>query len=88
MCPVRSFTSVTGCTAFHHPHHRPTRPDVTGPPTRFPIFLPTPPIRRPEPEGTKPPPRRPTQASWPTPPVNEKTRLDFEAGLELRGWAG
>ena len=29
------------------------------------------------------PPRRPTQAFWPTPPVNEKSRLDFEAGLEL-----
>ena len=44
MCPVRSVTSVTGCTAFHHPHHRPTNPDVTGPPARFPIFLPTTPI--------------------------------------------
>jgi hypothetical protein len=38
MCPVRSVTYVTGCTVFHHPHHRPTRPDVTGPPERFQIF--------------------------------------------------
>jgi len=28
----------------HHPHHRPSRPDVTGPPARFPNFLPTTPI--------------------------------------------
>lgn len=38
MCPVRSVTYVTGCTVFHHPQHRPTRPDVTGPPDRFQIF--------------------------------------------------
>lgn len=44
MCPVRSVTYVTGCTVFHHHHHRPTRPDVTGPKARFPIFLPTTPI--------------------------------------------
>jgi hypothetical protein len=29
---------------FHHPHHRPTRLDVTGPKARFPIFLPATPI--------------------------------------------
>ncbi len=28
----------------HHPHHRPSRPDVTNPPTGFPMFLPTTPI--------------------------------------------
>ena len=44
---------------------------------------PLPPNRLPKGESAKGPPRRPTQASWPTPPVNEKARLDFEAGLEL-----
>ncbi|MEY4942144.1 MAG: hypothetical protein RL254_325 [Planctomycetota bacterium] len=44
---------------------------------------PAPPNRRLKRESAKRPPRRPTQASWPTPPVNEKARLDFEAGLEL-----
>ena len=41
------------------------------------------PNRRPKGESAEPPPRRPARASWPTPPVNEKARLDFEAGLEL-----
>lgn len=44
---------------------------------------PAPPNRPRKRESAKGPPRRPTQASWPTPPVNEKARLDFEAGLEL-----
>ena len=34
-------------------------------------------------EDQQSPPRRPTQAFWPTTPVNEKARLDVEAGLEL-----
>jgi hypothetical protein len=34
-------------------------------------------------ERAKRPPRRPTRADSGTPPVNEKARLDFEAGLEL-----
>ena len=47
--------------------------------------LPAPPNRRPKGESAEPPPRRPTQADSATPPVNEKARLDFEAGLELEG---
>jgi hypothetical protein len=62
MCPVRSVTYVTGCTVFHHPYHRPTRPDVTGPATRFPIFLPTTPNRCPKDESAEPPPRCASQA--------------------------
>jgi hypothetical protein len=41
------------------------------------------PNRRPKGESAEPLPRRPTRADSPTPPVNEKARLDFEAGLEL-----
>lgn len=37
--------------------------------------------------GFKDPPRRPTRASRPISPVNEKARLYFEAGLELPGCA-
>ena len=40
----RALSSREWISEFHHPHHRPTLPDVTGPPARFPIFLPTPPI--------------------------------------------
>ena len=33
-------------------------------------------------------PRHPTEADLPTPPANEKARLDFEAGLEPNGRNG
>jgi hypothetical protein len=42
-----------------------------------------PPIRDHKRERAKRPPRRPTRADSATPPVNEKTRLVSEAGLEL-----
>ena len=44
---------------------------------------PAPPIRGHKRERAKRPPRRPTRADSSMLPVNEKTRLDFEAGLEL-----
>ena len=49
---------------------------------------PAPPIRDHKRERAKRPPRRPTRADSATPPVNEKARLDFEAGLELPGRNG
>ena len=45
---------------------------------------PAPPIRGHKRERAKRPPRRPTRADSATLPVNEKTRLDFEAGLNFR----
>ena len=40
----RGWPGAEWLSGFHHPHHRPTRPDVTGPPARFPIFLRSTPI--------------------------------------------
>ena len=81
--PIRGQSPAGWRHALHHLHHRPTRPDVTGPPAGFPTFLPTPPIRGHKRERAERPPRRPTRADSPTLRVNEKARLDFEAGLEF-----
>ncbi len=51
-------------------------------PAEFLGVPPTPAIRHHKRESAQPPPRPPTRADSATPPVNEKARLNFEAGLE------
>jgi hypothetical protein len=67
--------------AFHHLHHRPTHPGVTGPTARFPIFLPTPPIALSSSRRSERPsvsgagwPFRPCPARSPDPPSQTRER--------------